>query len=62
MRTFVKIKQFALENKDLSNRLQDLENYLINYCKENESDKQEIYKAIDLLMDRTKPVKVGFIQ
>ena len=60
--TFVQIRQVALENKDLSIRLQNMENYLINYCKENEADKQEIYKAIDLLMDRTKPAKVGFIK
>lgn len=60
--TFVKIRQFTLETKDISKRLQDVEKYLINYCKENEADKQEIYKALDLLMDRTKPSKVGFIK
>lgn len=60
MNTFVKIRKFALENTDLSKRLTKVEQYLINYCKENEADKQEIYKAIDLLMDRTKPSKIGF--
>lgn len=62
MRTFVQFKRFTLETKDISKRLQDVEKYLINYCKENEADKQEIYKALDLLMDRTKPSKVGFIK
>ena len=62
MRTFVQMKQFALENKDLTKRFQELEQYFINYCKDNEKDKQQIYKAIDLLMDRTKPSKVGFIK
>ena len=28
----------------------------------NVIDKQQIYEAIDLLMDRTKPAKVGFIK
>ena len=62
IRTFVQIKQFALENKELTKRFQDLEQYFINYCKDNEKDKQQIYEAIDLLMDRTKPSKVGFIK
>ena len=62
MRTFVKMKQFALENKELTKRFQELEQYFINYCKDNEKDKQQIYEAIDLLMDRTKPSKVGFVK
>ena len=62
MRTFVQMKQFALENKELTKRFQELEQYFINYCKDNEKDKQQIYEAIDLLMDRTKPSKVGFIK
>ena len=62
MRIFVQIKRFSLENKDLTKRLTKVEQYLINYCKENEADKQEIYKAIDLLLERTKPTKVGFVK
>ena len=62
MRTFVQLKQFALENKELTKRFNELEQYFINYCKDNEKDKQQIYEAIDLLMDRTKPAKVGFIR
>ena len=61
MRTFVQVKQFALEHKDLTKRFAELEQYFIQYCKDNENDKQKIYDAIDLLMGRTKPAKVGFI-
>ena len=60
MRTFVQVKQFALEHKDLTKRFAELEQYFIQYCKDNEQDKQKIYEAIDLLMDRTKPSKIGF--
>ena len=61
MNTFVNMRHFVLENKELTKRFNELEQYFINYCKDNEKDKQQIYEAIDLLMDRTKPVKVGFI-
>ena len=60
MNTFVRMRQFVLENKELSKRFQELEQYFIRYCKDNEQDKQRIYEAIDLLMDRTKPAKIGF--
>ncbi|MBR2430983.1 ORF6N domain-containing protein [bacterium] len=60
--TFVNMRHFALENKDLTKRFSELEQYFINYCKDNEKDKQQIYEAIDLLMDRTKPARVGFIK
>ena len=60
--TFVNMRHFVLENKELTKRFNELEQYFINYCKDNEKDKQQIYKAIDLLMTRTKPTKVGFIK
>ena len=60
VRAFVQLRQFILEHKDLTKRFQELEQYFINYCKDNEADKQRIYEAIDLLMDRTKPAKIGF--
>ena len=60
VRAFISLRQYALEHKDLTKQIQELQHYFINYCKENEADKQEIYKAIDLLMDRTKPNKIGF--
>lgn len=60
VRAFVQLRQFVLEHKDLTKRFQELEQYFIQYCKDNETDKKKIYEALDLLMDRTKPVKVGF--
>lgn len=62
MDTFVKVRYFVLENKELTQRFKELEQYFLSYCKDNEKDKQEIYQAIDLLMDRTKPAKIGFIK
>ena len=59
---FVNMRHFVLENKELTKRFNELEQYFINYCKDNEKDKQQIYEAIDLLMTRTKPAKVGFIK
>lgn len=60
MNTFVQTRQYVLENKDLNKRFEELEQYFMQYCKDNETDKQKIYEAIDLLMDRTKPAKIGF--
>ena len=60
IRAFVQLRQFVLEHKELTKRFTELEQYFIRYCKDNEADKQKIYEAIDLLMDRTKPAKIGF--
>ena len=58
--TFVQMRQWALDNKELSKRVTDIENYLMNYAKDNNKEIEKIYEAIDLLMDRTKPRKIGF--
>ena len=58
--TFVKIKQWAIENKDLARRVAELEHYFIEHAKDYKEDMKEIHQAIDLLMDRTKPAKIGF--
>lgn len=60
MRTFVKMRQWAIENKEIAQRLADLEHYFIEHCNENQADMRKIYEAINLLMDRTKPNKIGF--
>ena len=60
MRTFVNLRQWALDSKEFGQRLLDLEKYFIAHCKDNEKDIREIYEALDLLMDRTKPSKIGF--
>jgi hypothetical protein len=62
MRTFVKMRHLAVEHRDLKERIQDLEQYLIHYAKENNAEIDKINKAIDLLMDRTKPARVGFLE
>jgi len=58
--TFVQMRQWALDNKELAKRVTDIENYLMNYAKDNNKEIEKIYEAIDLLMDRTKPRKIGF--
>ena len=58
--SFVKMRQWAIENKELAQRLADLEYYFKEHCRDNKEDMKEIYQAIDLLMDRTKPSKIGF--
>lgn len=60
MRTFVNLRQWALDSKEYGQRLRELEQYFIEHCKDNDKDIQKIYEAIDLLMDRTKPNKIGF--
>ena len=60
LRTFVNLRQWALDSKEFGQRLLDLEKYFIEHCKDNEKDIREIYEALDLLMDRTKPSKIGF--
>ena len=60
MRTFVKLRQWALDSKEFGQRLLDLEKYFMEHCKDNEIDIRRIYEAIDLLMDRTKPCEIGF--
>lgn len=60
MRTFVNLRQWAFDSKEFGQRLLDLEQYFIEHCKDNEKDVKRIYEALDLLMDRTKPSKIGF--
>ncbi len=60
IQTFINIRQYVLEHKDLSKRLDKVEQYLIEYANSNNIEIKEIKKAIDLLMDRTKPAKIGF--
>ena len=60
MNTFVKMRQWAIDNKELAQRLTELEHYFITHCEENRTDMKQIYEAISLLMDRTKPSEIGF--
>ncbi len=58
--TFVKMRQWAIDNKEMGQRLAELEHYFIEHCKDQEQDMRNLYEAIELLMDRTKPAKIGF--
>jgi hypothetical protein len=61
MRTFIKMRQFALENKDLSERqIAMVEKYLIQYAKDNSAEIDKINEAINYLLDITKPAEIGF--
>ena len=60
MNTFVKMRQWAIENKEMAQRLTELEHYFVQHCKDNQSDIRELREAMDLLIDRTKPSKIGF--
>ena len=60
MNTFVKMRQWAIENKEIARRLTELEHYFIQHCKDNHADIKELREAMDLLIDRTKPSKIGF--
>ena len=62
VRAFIQLRQMSLENKDLSKRVAELEHYFIEHCKDYKEDMRNIHQAIDLLMDRTKPAKVGFVR
>jgi len=58
--TFVKMRQWVLENKELAQRLSKLEHYFIQHCNDDKEDFKRIYEALGLLMDRTKPSEIGF--
>jgi len=60
MRTFVKMRQFSLENKDLSERLAIVEKYLMRYPKDNNAEIDKINEAINYLLDITKPSQIWF--
>ena len=59
--TFVAMRKWAIESKEINQRLSELEHYFIEHCKDNKQDMQKLYQAIGLLMDRTKPTKIGFV-
>jgi hypothetical protein len=54
------MRQWAIESKDIARRLTELEHYFMEHCKDNKADIQELKQAIDMLIDRTKPSKIGF--
>lgn len=64
---YVQRREWAIENKEMAQRLAELEHYFIEHCRDNQQEREEtrqhlakIYEAIGLLMDRTKPAMIGF--
>jgi len=57
---FDKLKQFALNQNQLTERISSLEEAFINYSKENSEDIEDLRKAVRYLLDITKPAKIGF--
>ena len=60
IRVFDKLKQFALKQNELTERISSLEHAFMNYAKENSQDIEELHQAINYLLDLTKPVQIGF--
>ena len=60
MRAFVQIRKLSIEHKDLQEQIQELKQYFLQYAKDNNAEIDRINEAINLLMDRTKPNKIGF--
>ena len=42
MNTFVQMRQWAIENKDLARRISELESYFIEHCKDYNKDMSKI--------------------
>ena len=60
MRAFVQIRKLSVEHKDLQDQIYELKQYFLQYAKDNNKEIDKINEAINLLMDRTKPSKIGF--
>ena len=60
MRAFVQIRKLSIEHIDLQEQIQELKQYFLQYAKDNNAEIDRINEAINLLMDRTKPNKIGF--
>lgn len=60
VKVFVRLKQYLIEHKDLAEQITQLKNYFIQYVKDNNSEVKKINEVIDVLIDRTKPAKIGF--
>jgi hypothetical protein len=60
IRVFVQVKQFALTNKELTERLNEMEHRFIQYAKDMNINIEDIYNQLNYLTDITRPSKVGF--
>jgi len=60
IQTFIKMKEFLLSNKNLSQRISELEWYFVNYAKDNDEQIQKINETLNYLIEVTKPTEIGF--
>jgi hypothetical protein len=60
IRVFEKLRQFALNQNQLTERIASLEQAFMNYAKENNEDTEDLRRAINYLLDITKPATIGF--
>jgi len=61
MRTFVKLREIALINKDTAQRLDELEKTVITLAKDTQTDIQDIFRQLRNLAEITKPSQTGQI-
>lgn len=54
---FDKLKQFALNQNQLADRISSLEQAFMNYAKDNNEENEDLRKAVNYLLDITKPAK-----
>jgi phage regulator Rha-like protein len=57
---FIKLRELALGQNEMSIQLRDLEQRFIQYSRDTSLDVEEIFKQLDYLKDITKPTKIGF--
>lgn len=57
---FDKLRKFALNQNQLTDRISSLEQAFMSYTKDNNKDIEELQKAVAYLLDITKPAKIGF--
>lgn len=60
MNAFVEMRRLAIEHKDLQEQIAELKEYFMRYAKDDNEEIERINQAINMLADRTKPLKIGF--
>lgn len=57
---FIKLRELALGQNELSLQLRELEQRFIQYSRDTNLEIEEIFKQLDYLKDITKPSQIGF--
>lgn len=57
---FDKLKQFALSQNQLEEKIISLEKAFMEYAKDNNEEIEDLRKALNLLLDIHKPSEIGF--